>query len=464
MSFEYDSDSDISESSSIMDQEIHSIPEEILDEIEENIFMEMDDFVKTNLESYSSPDFHENAILQVSDAIYQASIESNLFDPTEANRFEIVMMTKEASKKFFYETKIFPPRSYPPNTTLEEYCETNQQYIEDLQHKIKYLKSIPQPPQKTQEWYEFRNNLITASNIYKALGTESQQNSLIYEKCKPQQNHVEYESDTPLLGARGWGHKYEPITAKIYEAMYLGNNLDTGFGCIQHFDPTCSFIGASPDGIVVNGPRTGHLVEIKNTVSREITDTPIESHWILCQIQMEVCDLPYCDYIQTSIKEITWKEFEEEQMAEYKGVFLHLQRFEDNMDDIPFYKYIYMPFYLLHNADPVVYETIIHSWMYDVVQESPQYFVVDVIYWKLEEMSCVVIPRNREWFQSVLPRFQEIWKKIEDARNEPKGYEKYAPKRRNAVGVPNNELLRSFRVSLLPAEQEQEPEQHQEQI
>ena len=42
-----------------------------------------------------------------------------------------------------------------------------------------------QPEQKTREWYQFRYNLITASNLWKVFGTESQVNSLIYEKCKP---------------------------------------------------------------------------------------------------------------------------------------------------------------------------------------------------------------------------------------------------------------------------------------
>ena len=32
------------------------------------------------------------------------------------------------------------------------------------------------------------------------------------------------------------------------------------------------------------------------------------------------------------------------------------------------------------------------------------------IYWWLEEYSCVLVPRNKQWFQSVLPEFENIWK------------------------------------------------------
>ena len=44
-----------------------------------------------------------------------------------------------------------------------------------------------------------------------------------------------------------WGVKYEPITIMIYEEMYRTKVGE--FGCIPH--PDYSFIGASPDGIII---------------------------------------------------------------------------------------------------------------------------------------------------------------------------------------------------------------------
>jgi putative phage-type endonuclease len=442
-------------SSTTMDQEVHSIPEDVLDEIEENIMVEMEDYIKTNIESYSSPDFQESMVIYISDSIYHATVNANLCEDTEANKFEVLMMTKEVVDHMFFETGVLKPRSYP--ATIDPHDMSNEDLTE-IVDQIQRLKSVPQPPQRTQEWYDLRNNLITASNIYKALGSESQQNSLIYEKCRSVSNtSTGSGQEEPVYGARGWGQKYEPITAMIYEAMYPGNRLETTFGCIKHQE--YNFIGASPDGIVTRGPRMGHLVEIKNTVSREISDIPIESHWVQCQVQMEVCDLPYCDYIQTSTKEITFEEFQQETVAEYKGVFLLLQHNQGGFQPINEFnvpgpsssKYVYMPFYLLDNADPTNYESVIHSWIYDVLQESKDYFIVDIYYWKLEEMSCVIIPRNREWFQAVLLRFRDIWAKVEEARRTG-NYERYAPKRRTQG--PSSALLRSYQVSLLPGEQD----------
>jgi hypothetical protein len=38
--------------------------------------------------------------------------------------------------------------------------------------------------QRSEAWYSMRSNMLTASNIYKCFGSESEKNQLIYEKCK----------------------------------------------------------------------------------------------------------------------------------------------------------------------------------------------------------------------------------------------------------------------------------------
>ena len=67
--------------------------------------------------------------------------------------------------------------------------------------QIEKLQNLTQIVQRTNEWYQFRHNLITASNIWKAIGSEANQNSLILEKCKPMGSESSYESvntDSPL--------------------------------------------------------------------------------------------------------------------------------------------------------------------------------------------------------------------------------------------------------------------------
>jgi len=50
------------------------------------------------------------------------------------------------------------------------------------------------------------------------------------------------------------------------------------------------------------------------------------------------------------------------------------------------------------------------------------------IYWYLDEFSCVLIQRNREWFQAVVPEIEEVWNTI--AKERVDGFEHRAAKKR----------------------------------
>ena len=81
---------------------------------------------------------------------------------------------------------------------------------------LTYLKNLPQPKQRTMEWYEYRHNLLTASSLWKVFGTESNVNSLIYEKCSPL--NVEKYNSVNMDSTLHHGNKYEDVsiaTAKI---------------------------------------------------------------------------------------------------------------------------------------------------------------------------------------------------------------------------------------------------------
>ena len=63
------------------------------------------------------------------------------------------------------------------------------------------------------------------------------------------------------------------------------------------------------------------------------------------------------------------------------------------------------------------------------------------LYWKLEEISCVLVLRNKLWFSHVKPLImQDIWNTIEYSRLN--GYEQYAPKKnskssKSKISSPN---------------------------
>lgn len=77
-------------------------------------------------------------------------------------------------------TSFYPERSIQNN--IENIIEFDNNNIIKLEQQIQILRNIPQPIQRTPEWYKFRWNLITASNAWKAFESQSTINQLIYEK------------------------------------------------------------------------------------------------------------------------------------------------------------------------------------------------------------------------------------------------------------------------------------------
>ena len=231
--------------------------------------------------------------------------------------------------------------------------EEDQQQIKYIKHKIDYLYLQPQHTQRTPEWYNFRNNLITASNAYKIFETNATRNQIIYEKCSAftkMGTNIE-DISTPHINTESplhWGQKYEPISVLVYEKM-VQTKIEE-FGCIKH--SIYDFLGASPDGIITNptSSKYGRMLEIKNIVNREIDGIPKKEYWIQMQLQMEVCDLHECDFLETQFieyenetdfindYEIDTKttQFTQTNNGELKGIIMYFSK-----EGIP--TYIYKP-------------------------------------------------------------------------------------------------------------------------
>jgi len=391
-------------------------------DFEENLFEITGEYLDTIISEYSKPDFNNILIKKITDHYYEEWLDIKLCD--ESNYDEIFDFIEDFVEKYLdlIEEEL-PPRQCI-NTHFVSTVEKNE-----LMNKINELKLRYQPEQKTQDWYEFRYNLMTASNLYKALGSESQRNSLIYEKCKPfSQKQEQTNYYTP--NARQWGNIYEPISIMLYEYFYSTKVED--FGCIQHMKYKC--IGASPDGINsdINSQRFGRMIEVKNIVNREITRIPKEEYWVQMQIQMETCDLNECDFIETRFKEYENKEdFYSFLTDETKtiGVYLCLLERRLNVLDISLInnnvpKYVYMPIQCLLTKE------YIENWIEQIKHEYKEtHIIYTTHYWYLDEFSCILVKRNKLWFHSVLPQILETWKVIENERKD--GYEHRAPKKRN---------------------------------
>jgi putative phage-type endonuclease len=409
----------------IFEDEPSIVTEEYGLEIMETAFQLMDEFMNQNPSIITEEDFEEILFDEITNLFYtQFEEDIKLNDIIEDDINEIL---EEAF--YMYITLFYPERSISnhndENKEIEKKTEDEYTIISD---KINYLRTIPQPIQRTDEWYQFRHNLITASNAYKAFESQSMMNQLIYEKCQPlkifdlDEKPKMVNTNTTLH----WGQKYEPLSVMIYENMYQTKVED--FGCIPH--STYKFLGASPDGINidVSSERYGRMLEIKNIVNREITGIPKKEYWIQMQLQMEVCDLDECDFLETKFTEYPDAECFYNDSNEEKQVVKGSIMYFNTSESKPFY--LYKP---LHITD---YEEI-NQWeeeMIELYQEQKKMVWIKNIYWKLEKLSCVLVLRNKEWFKNNVEQIEKIWKIIEEERIT--GYEHRAPNKKIKIDLP----------------------------
>jgi putative phage-type endonuclease len=400
----------------------------------------MDEFIRDHPKLISEPEFDEIFDENIEELMH-SHFDVDIFYTEEAED-EMEEIVGHAKTDFF--NGYFPPRSYPDTIILKQPLHDN------ITKQINILRNKPQPVQRTKEWYEFRHNLITASNAYKAFESQPTQNQLIYEKCQPlnQGLYIDNESEEENIKevvmvntntTLHWGQKYEPLSVKIYEHAFLTKIED--FGCIQH--EKYLFLGASPDGINVdvNSPRYGRMLEIKNIVNREIDGIPKKEYWIQMQLQMEVCDLDECDFLETKfieypdytsyIQDVSDEIYEDDEGIEFQNICLSKDNkmkgtliYFHTKEGKPFY--VYRPLDLIHPNDISAWQE--HTVEHYTLNPKFNYTYMKIIYWKLEILSCVLVCRNRQWFQDNIDELAALWTIVEKERIS--GYDHRAPNRR----------------------------------
>jgi putative phage-type endonuclease len=382
----------------------------------ENVGLLIHELIIKDPMMYIQPHFHDYVIDQVSQLIGK-QIDEVFFGAFTCNSDTICddldYIINRAMRLFY--NNIAPKRS---SSTSFIRIKPN---IEKTTAKINYLKNIPQPLQRTPEWYEFRSKCLTASNIWKTFISESTRNQLIYEKCQPinvdKFTHV--STDTSMH----WGNKYEPLSILFYEKIYKTKISD--FGCIPH--KNIAFLAASPDGIntSVTSNRFGRMIEVKNIVNRDINGNPKMEYWIQMQVQMEVCDLNECDFLETRFTEYDSLEAFETDGLSYnrsndgkrKGAIIMYFTIEKQ----PHYEY----------APIGLSQREFEKWEEENINNHSHMVWIKNIYWKLDELSCVLVLRNKLWFAYALPLIETLWKTIENDKKN--GFLHRAPNKRNKV-------------------------------
>lgn len=317
---------------------------------------------------------------------------------------------------------------------INNIIETYQKNINELLNiknnlmikKVDFIGKLKQPEQRSKQWYDMRENMLTASDIGAILGYSkyTNRNAVIKKKCGmgPKFTGNKYTLH---------GQKYEQIASQIYQLRYNKNVKE--YGLIQH--PEIDILGASPDGISTDGI----MLEIKCPPKRKITGDIPEHYWVQMQVQLQVCRLEQCDFIECLIEEYEDYEeykqdiFEEEDFEYYdilpktfdinhikvpndrktvygleKGVLGEIR--ELNTDNKYESKFFYPPFDLNTNQQI--------QWLKNKEIEINQN--IELCYWKLIFSSVVNVFRDDNWWKSrkVVEQLNDTWNEILKTREE----------------------------------------------
>jgi len=294
-----------------------------------------------------------------------------------------------------------------------DWFKTNHELVLDAitplsSEAIVALTNKPQTAQHTADWYAERRNRLTASEFSQIL--DGRRGALLRQKLS---NDSQMRSAQAPIGicqsdgemnATTWGHRFEPITRKIYELEIagVGTVCDT-LGRFTH--RSTSWLSASPDGIVVKGPRAGRLVEIKSPKTRQPGEFVPQEYYVQMQIQMEVCNIDVVDFIeaqftQRQITDISEEDRKALSAATWKGRIEVRGSLEDSSTWV--YRY----------SEPV-------EDLEDAVIEPIDAPLLESSVWWLMGFYPRTVLRNSDWWDGLgWPNAQLFWAEVQSLRDQ----------------------------------------------
>lgn len=242
--------------------------------------------------------------------------------------------------------------------------------------------------QRSLQWIAKRGEMLTASEITKAFksSTPLARYELLMRKIVgPKVPGTEMQPKALI-----WGTQFESIAKGLYEQFEGVKIVDTS--CVKH--PKVSFLGASPDGIVLTpnpmDPRWGKLVEFKCPISRQFKDdSPIpEYYWHQMQMQMECTGIDECDYLEFRFEQMPHAKWTES-TAEHKGAYVC---FDDGTVS-------YKP----ANIDYMQWLKV------EILPISDEF---QTVFWSLAQWRKVKVSRDFTWLPQYLPELTEFWNEV----------------------------------------------------
>jgi putative phage-type endonuclease len=325
--------------------------------------------------------------------------------------------------------------------------------LKRLQRRVKVLKSKPQPPQRSPEWFRSRNTRVTASEIACCLTLSRELcNTYVSDfnvecfRYKPDQcmSHYDNKTDYIINKCRTFygenlfkdsiytlhGKKYEEIATRLYRREYKTDVWE--FGLLQH--SRLNWLAASPDGITPNGV----MLEIKCPYSRKIEEgIPPIHYWAQMQLQLEVADLDECDFLECEIKELNSEsEFISKTIGnkQDKGILLNKVGEPANSET----KYIYPPD-SLNSCEEYI------SWSKGVINDyKAKKIEVVSIYYFINKWFVLNVKRRKEWFLKAKPYLKEAIDQIRKFQSDKQLFDGY---RESIYKIKNKEYLDRYHAT-----------------
>lgn len=267
-----------------------------------------------------------------------------------------------------------------------------------------WLLSVAATGQRTTEWYAEAKRILTASEISAIWKGPRSRAALVLSKVPKEETPFTrrlavYRADTSPMD---WGVRYEPVVKEILENS-LGIVIYE-LGRIHH--RTVKGIAASPDGLIteapVGSPLLGTLVEIKCPTSRVITNAIPFDYWCQMQLQMEVCGIDSCEFVETKFKEVGADE------AITEGATNGWITLEANSDTMEM-KYVY------HSAPASSPSSPPEGSGGSGGSEGSPWISMETYRWELVQLRRVTVPRDQEWFAKIQPDIASFWKDVQGA-------------------------------------------------
>jgi hypothetical protein len=287
---------------------------------------------------------------------------------------------------------------------------------------VERILALPQTAQKSAEWHAESRELLTGHEFGAVCyGTPARIASIVAKKCVKEalepvtEQVVARVDETGALPALKWGHRFEPVTRMLFEHCVAKGGVNDTLGRIRH--PTLERLAASPDGLIVDGPRAGRLVEIKSPISRELNGMIPMEYYCQMQLQAEVCDVEAVEYVEArydmySVAEATLETCvasHRPPAVPYMGAVCIVAPEADA--PLSTYAYVYSPLF------PTTVEGFVACAAWTPAAEAG--VVIERTVWCVRDFFTKTVMRNRNWWTAVgRPAYEAFWVEVTAARAE----------------------------------------------